>query len=275
MSPKIGKWMARQLRTVRAFITRDLAIAASYRFNVVLQAIAACLLIALLYFVAKLVRGEGSLGDFGGYFPFAVVGLASLSVLDAAYANVAAGLRAEQAVGTLEELLLSPTGPASLLLGGAAFGFARACVTALIYFAAATVIHGGFLHGNLPLALAILALGAADSLCLGVLSASFAVVFKRGDPLQFVLRGAALLLGGVLFPLSTLPSGLQAVSRLLPVTWTLEAVRRVALQGASARDVAGALLFLGTFLVVALPLSLYCLRRAVARAMRDGSLSQS
>ena len=263
------------LRTARAFIQRDLAIAASYRFNVVLQGVAACLLIALLYFVAKLVRAEGQLGEFGGYFPFAVVGLASLSILDAAYASVAVGLRAEQSVGTLEELLLSPTGPAELLLGGAAFSFVRACLTALLYFVAATVIHGWFLHGNILLAAAILALGAADAVCLGIVSASFAVVFKRGDPLQFLLRGSALLLGGVLFPLSALPGGLQTVSRLLPVTWTLEAVRSVALQGATLRDVAGALLFLGLFLVVALPASLYCLRRAVARAMRDGSLSQS
>lgn len=263
------------LRTVRAFVNRDLAIAASYRFNVVLQAISACLLIALLYFVAKLVRAEGQLGEFGGYFPFAVVGLASLAILDSAYASVAAGLRAEQGVGTLEELLLSPTGPAQLLAGGAAFNFARACLTALLYFAAATAIHGWFLHGNALLAAAIVALGAADSVCLGVVSASFAIVFKRGDPLQFLLRGSALLLGGVLFPLSALPGWLQAASRVLPVTWTLEAARKVALQGAGLREVGGALLFLGLFLVVSLPASLYCLRRAVARAMRDGSLSQS
>src|SRR5262245_14288473 len=153
-----GGRMAGFLRTARAFIKRDLAIAASYRFNVVLQAISVGVLIALLYFVAKLVRAEGQLGEFGGYFPFAVVGLASLSLLDAAYASVAVGLRAEQSVGTLEELLLSRTGPAELLLGGAAFSFARACLTALLYFVAAAVVDGWFLHGNALLALAIVAL---------------------------------------------------------------------------------------------------------------------
>ena len=54
------------LRTVRAFVRRDLAIAASYRFNVVLQAISACVLIALLYFVAisRLPVGIGLLFEF-------------------------------------------------------------------------------------------------------------------------------------------------------------------------------------------------------------------
>lgn len=262
-------------RIVRAYVARDIALTTSYRFDAFLQCVSIGILVALLYFVATLIRPEGPLGEFGGYFPFAVVGLACAGIVDAAYVSFIGALRGEQVSGTLEELLLSSARPFELLLGGAASQLLRAVATAILYVGAATAVQGWFLHGSILLALLVLALGVIASASLGVVSASFVMVFKKGDPLQFLMRGATLLLGGVLFPLSALPSPLQSLSRVLPVTWTLEAVRAILLRGAAARDVAGALVYLSIFIAVALPASLYCLRAALRRAMRDGSLSQS
>jgi ABC-2 type transport system permease protein len=260
------------LRTVRACLARDLALAASYRFDLLLQAIAVGLFLAVLFFVATLVRSAESVDAFGGYFPFAVVGVVTAGVLDATFSGVAQALRSEQALGTLEESLLAAPRAADLVVGGAAATVVRAFLVALLYVGGATVAHGPFLHGSAGLAALVLLLAIAASAALGLLSASFYVRFKRGDPVQFLVRGAALLLSGVLFPTSALPKSLAGVGQILPVTWALDATRDVLLRGASLHDVARPLLLLAGFVALALPIGLVALQRSLARARRDGTL---
>ncbi len=67
----------------------------------------------------------------------------------------------------------------------------------------------------------------------GVLSASFAVVFKKGDPLRVFIAGASFLAGGVFYPNEVLPRWMQLCAEALPVTYGVRALRGVLLDGQS------------------------------------------
>ena len=108
---------------------------------------------------------------------------------------------------------------------------------------------------------------------LGIVSASFIMIFKRGDPIAFALATSSTLLGGVYYPISILPGWLQSLSYLFPITYSLHAIRLSLLQGAGFGEVGGDLLALVIFSCITLPISLVCFRYAVARAKRDGSLA--
>ena len=107
---------------------------------------------------------------------------------------------------------------------------------------------------------------------IGILSASFILYFKRGDPINFMLTGATALLGNVFFPAALLPAWLQSASSYLPITWALNIVRGSLLQGRTFTELQGDLLALAGLTAVLLPAGLFFSRFAIRRAKREGSL---
>ncbi len=118
------------------------------------------------------------------------------------------------------------------------------------------------------------ALTLLSSAGLGILSASFIIYFKRGDPINFLLSGMTTFLGTVFFPAEQLPEWIRPASDYLPITWSLRIVRGALLQGKSFADLEGELLRLAILTVILLPLGLFCSRFAIRRAKREGSLIQ-
>jgi ABC-2 type transport system permease protein len=130
------------------------------------------------------------------------------------------------------------------------------------------------LKGSLLLALAVIALTTLVFVSMGVLSASFTMVWKRGDPLGPLLSVTFFLLGGVVYPTKVLPGWLESVAALLPITHAIRAVRAILLQGSSLAEVATELWILVGFAATLLPLSLFAFSAAVQKAKRDGTLLQ-
>jgi len=130
----------------------------------------------------------------------------------------------EQRTGALERLLLAPIRlPALLagkLLGGMVFGLT---VTGVVLFITATAFGAqGINWFSLALALFLSALAFA---ALGAfVSVAVKEIFEAQTLANFV-RFPMMFLGGVFVPLSSLPVGLQIVARLLPLTYTVEALR--------------------------------------------------
>lgn len=56
----------------------------------------------------------------------------------------------------------------------------------------------------------------------GILSASYLLLFKRGNPAKWLLIGLWGIAGGMLFPVSILPDWLQVVAKLNPMTHALK-----------------------------------------------------
>ena len=118
------------------------------------------------------------------------------------------------------------------------------------------------------------ALGTGASRGIGVLSASFILYFKRGDPINFLLSGLSSFFGSVFFPVEQLPDWLRPVSRLVPMAWSLEVVRGALLRGRTLGELRVPLFVLLGLAVVLLPLALWASRLAIRAAKREGSLIQ-
>ena len=82
------------------------------------------------------------------------------------------------------------------------------------------------------------------------------------------------LLGGVFFPVAVLPGGLKWISHLLPITYSLEGLRKSFLASVGFKDVLPEIAALVIFSIVLLPVSFVIFRAALRKAKRDGSLTQ-
>jgi ABC-2 type transport system permease protein len=172
---------------------------------------------------------------------------------------------------------MTPISVPTVIVASSAWDFVQATFFSSLYLLFGWLFFDVHYQGNYLLALAFLLLTTVVLSCLGILSASFAMVFKRGDPFGIFLGAGSALFSGVFFPtqlISEYAGGLAYISRILPATHGLDGIRRVLIEGQGFAQVREPLLTLLVFLAVLLPLSLWVFGRAVRRAKREGSLIQ-
>lgn len=267
------------VHTMSAFLRRDWQIERSYRAAFVMQFGSVFLTMGVFYFIAMLF-GEGAapyLAQYGGnYFAFVLLGVAFGSYFGVGLSSFASSIREAQTTGTLEAMLTTPTPLGWIIVSSSLWSYALTTFKVLVYLAGGALLASGAFAGgweSYAVGITVLALTVLTFSSLGVLAASFIMVLKRGDPVTWLFSALSTLLGGVYYPPEVLPSWMQTLAALFPVTYALRALRLALLQGAGFAQVAGDLLALTGFSVVLLPVSLWAFGVAVRLARRDGSLT--
>ncbi len=234
--------------------------------------------IASFYFLSQLLGGSVSsqLDEYGGdYFSFVLIGLAFSGFISLSLSNYAQSIRDGQVMGTLEIMLLSPTRLSSILISSSLWSYIQTAFNVVIYFVIGILVFGfSVSQANFLTALVVLILSIASFSGIGILSAAVVLVVKKGDPVTWIFGGASSLLSGVYYPLSVLPNWLEPLSRVLPLTYSLDAMRLAMLKGYTLYQVRFDVLILLAFTLVLTPLSLFVFRKALRRAKMEGSLVQ-
>lgn len=260
-----------------AFVRRDVRVETSYKFQFVWSFATIFFSVASFYFVAKLVGGRkssGALAEYGGdYFAFVVIGLAITRYLDASLAGITTAIRQAMNQGTLEMMFATPTRPMTILGFSAIWQLVFETVRVIFCFLVAVVFFGFRITQPQWLAVVVtFILTVPAFLSLGVLSASLLILIKRGDPLNWFAVSVASLLSGVLFPVTLLPSWLQMLAYVVPLTHALRCFRGALLLQQSVVDLWPSLLPLLVFSIVMLPAAVAASRAALMRAKRSGAL---
>lgn len=266
------------MNTALAFIRRDLLASASYRLSFIMQFAGIIFGVVTFYYIAQVFGAAAApmLESYGGnYFAFVLIGIAFSDYLYLSLSTFSGSIREGQTMGTLEMMLISPLRLSTILLSSSLWGYMFTSLRVVLYLMMGTLVFGMSLgQANLPAALVVFLLSVLSFSGLGVLSASFTVMFKKGDPISWAFGSLSALLGGVFYPVSVLPGWLQPLSGFLPLTYSLDGMRLALLQGASLADVWRDVAFLAVFAGVLLPVGVLSFRLAVRRAKVEGSLAQ-
>ena len=265
---------------VWVFTVRDFQLAVSYRLEFFMRILSILFVVTTLFFISQIFAGRFDTPYEQWRDPFLawLTGLPFLNYFMVGFSSLATAIRSEQAQGTLESVLLTPINLPTLIVASSAWDFVQATFHSFLYLFFGWLLFGVQYRGNFLLAFLFLILTTLVLACVGILSASFAMVFKRGDPFGILIGTGAALFSGVFFPVQLLSKaageGVAEVSRLFPTTYGLDGIRRVLIQGHGLSDVRDPLAALLLFLAVLLPFSLWVFSRAVRRAKREGSLIQ-
>ncbi|HSC77774.1 MAG TPA: ABC transporter permease [Candidatus Acidoferrales bacterium] len=265
-------------RKAFAFVRRDFLTDASYRLAWLLQSAEILLIAAIAYFLGRFLRQQGleAVTSFAhDYFSFVILGIAFFDYLGTALNSFAHAIREGQVTGTLETLLVTQTRLESIVLGSSLYPFLSSTARVTSYLVVGALFFGLPLgNADWGAALLLLALSIVAFSSFGIVSASFTLLFKRGDPFTWLLLGASGLLGGVFYPVAVLPPWLKAVAQFLPITYCLEGMRRALLAGDGVAELRRETLVLLLFAGVGLPLALALFRWSVHRAKLTGALAQ-
>lgn len=229
------------------------------------------------YFIAKMIGVAAAkyLEPYGGdYFSFVLIGMAFSGYLMISLRSFSESVRDEQMMGTLEAMLVTPTSTSTIIALSTLWNFIFASFRVLLYLIIGIFLGVDMTQANIVGALLILILTIICFSGIGILSASFIMVFKRGDPINMLLMGTSELFGGVLFPIEVFPQWLQSISHILPITYAVNGMRHALLQGYSLSNLAPDILTLALFSIVLLPLSLFIFDKAVIKVKAEGGLVQ-
>ncbi len=263
-------------RKLWAFVKRDFIMEKSYRMAFVMRFVGIFFSTATFFFIAKLF-GKGInpyLKAYGGdYFSFVLIGIAFSGFLSVGLSSFSGSISAAQAQGTLEAMLVTPTKITQIILSSSVWNFMFTSLSVVVYLVIGSLFFGASLaKANYPAAFLVLFLTIMLFSSIGIISASFIMVFKRGDPVNWIFSSLSSLLSGTFFPIAVLPLWLQKIAFVFPLFYALKAMRQALLLGYSLQAMSYDLLMLTGMTLAILPISIWSFGRAVRQAKIDGSL---
>lgn len=265
-------------RVAAAFLKRDIIAEMSYRVSFLFQFLNIVFSVGVFYFLSRLIDKSAlipSLASYGGdYFSFVLIGIAFTGYFGVGLSSFANNLRQAQTTGVIEAMLTTPVSIPMIILASSQWNYLFTTLKVFVYL----LLGIGFLNVHLGqvnylAAFLILLLTIIAFSSLGIIAASFIMVLKRGDPITWAFSAFSTLLGGVYYPIDILPGWMQVIARFIPITYSLEAMRKALLTSATLTQLLPEIFVLGVFSVILLPFSLMIFNYAVRRAKIDGSLT--
>ncbi|OHC11097.1 MAG: ABC transporter permease [Pseudomonadales bacterium GWC1_66_9] len=221
----------------------------------------------VLYFVIFGNLIGGRIGEMGGfpYMDYIVPGLIMMAVITNSYGNVVSSFFGSKFHRSVEELMVAPVSPHTILLGytmgGVLRGLAVGTIVTLLslFFADLQVHHLGLIVLVVLLTSTIFSLG-------GFINAVFARNFDDISIIPTFVLTPLTYLGGVFYSIDLLPPFWQAVSLGNPILHMVNAFR-YGILGVSDIHIGIAI---GFMLLATALLYAYCLRLLVSgRGMRQ------
>lgn len=231
--PTAGTWRE-DLRAVRVVWNRELI-----RFSRDRIRIATSLAQPVLYLF---IMGTGlspltqsSQGESFDYRTFMFPGIIAMTVMFTAIFS-AVSIVWDREFGFLREMLVAPVRRDALVLGKCLGGATVATMQGAIVLALAGLVHVPYSPVLMLTLLGVMALSAFALTALGIVLASrMQRVESFGIVVQFFVM-PMFLLSGALFPLTRLPAWLLVLTRLDPLTYAVDPMRRAVFSHVAASE---------------------------------------
>ena len=154
-----------------------------------------------------------------------IPGLVAMSSLFGAGAIESIALPLERAKGTFDRLLAAPVSLGTIVFGKTLGGFFFGLVLSIGYMLIALLLPGASIANPFLFAFGVMLSALAFS-ALGVcISTPFRDV-PQAMPPATLIRIAMVFLGGVFIPIAIMPSFLQVISYLLPITYAVDMLQQ-------------------------------------------------
>lgn len=187
---------------------------------------------------------------------FLVPGLIAYMAMLTAVVSTALSIVREKEVGTMEQVRMAPVGPSAYVIGKTVPYFLVSLASAIAIIGVSMLLFDLPVRGSWWLLLLSVALFLVGALAFGVLISTVAetqqVAFQVALLTSYL---PTLMLSGFIFPISSMPAVLQAITYAVPARYFLTALRGILLKGVGLemfwRDLAALVVFATLVLALA------------------------
>ena len=199
----------------------------------------------------------------GGYVDFLLPGIIAQTAAFACF-GTAIALAQELKKGVIDRLRAMPMARSAVLAGRLVADTLRMTVTILIVLAVGYAVGFRFSNGVVP-GIAMVALGILFGVAIACISAFTGLAIGDEESVQafgLIWIFPLTFLSSAFVPIATMPGWLQAFANNQPVTYTINAMRALALGGPIAGNLWKSLVWLAAIFIVFVPLSVRAYKRA-------------
>jgi ABC-2 type transport system permease protein len=211
------------------------------------------------------VQMEGVVSGNPSYFDFIAPGIMAMTVMMSVMTGLPVAISQEKEVGTLDGMMVAPINRLSIILGKTLGQTARGLIQGVIILALAVGLFGVTIQGSILLVFGLLLLGVFSFVGIGIVITSFAKDQETATMLMMTLMFPMMFLSGVFFPIQQMPWYMQDISKVLPLTYASQALRKVMVLGAGIPAISTELTILIVFGVVMTAIAVPVFRRMMTR----------
>jgi len=230
-----------------------------------------------IVFIAKGIEATGGSIDVNRATTTLLIGAVVWAYLGILFEFLTETVAWERWEGTIEYTFMAPLSRSMHLAGQGVFAVLYGLARAVLLF----VVVAFFFDLALPdadflAALVVLVVASISFIGIGTMTAVLPLISpEKGMQLGFVAQGMLLVVSGVYYPVSVLPTWMEWIAKISPATYALDGIREAILEGqglSTMWDEIWPLLVIGA---ASIPLGLWVFGRGEQYAKRHGKLKRS
>ena len=194
------------------------------------------------------------------YIDFLVPGLLALTIMQISVAGSGYNIVEYRRKGILKRLFVTPVRPSHFIGGLVLARLAITVVQVLFLLAFAVLLLDVPVEGSVLELLVLIFLGSSIFLSLGFWMGSMAKTQQAIMLLGNLITLPQMFLSGVFFSVDSMPAMLQPLAKVLPLTYVVDAVRDVIVNGLSLLEQIPTMIGLVVWLAIALTLAIRMFR---------------
>ncbi|MBN1310216.1 MAG: ABC transporter permease [Anaerolineae bacterium] len=269
-----------QLRATYAFVERNANIVRRYwswEMVWMIYSIADSLSVSFIGMGFEQMGGGSSEVDGRYLVLYFVIGTLVWRYLSTIFYWITDVIGIERWEGTIEYTLMAPVSRLTHMAGQTFFAVIYSLLfTAVVLLANVVVFDIDMQQANLLGGTLVLLAGSFSFIGVGIMASILPLLFpERGSQMTHVLIALLLLVSGVYYPVSVLPSPLKEMATFSPATYVLGGTRQALLEGVSTIELwiyIWPVLIMGVILI---PVGLWIFRQAELYAKRTGKLHRN
>jgi len=219
-----------EARVVVAGVAADLKHMRAYMLNFVGSLFVPLTFLATFYLTVSALTG-GDLSRFhemtGSYdiFAYMLVGYIFTSYVDDALFAIGENLKGMMVYGVFESISMVPISRITFLVMNTLSTYIWTTIYTSMILVSVWLLFGFVLRGNLPLAALVIVLSVVALYGFGFFYAGFAIQLKETFKLSSTIRFIVPIICGYSYSIVVLPAQIQTISRIIPLTYSVDMMR--------------------------------------------------
>lgn len=219
------------LKLLFIFLVKDLKIYFSYKFNILIQI---CFVLIFLVFINYLFLSLSInfINDQSISMGKIVIGIALIDFMISCMSAFNREVRTAQQFGTFEILFQAGVSIYLVMIASYSFTFFKTTSRVLIYILICSFIFDiDFNFYNIPLFVFLMIFFSLPFIGVGLISASFIIYFKQGNPINMIVSIISIFSSGIFFSVNSLPMELHWLSDYNPLSNSIEIITSTIMLG--------------------------------------------
>lgn len=211
------------------------------------------------------IETKGITSDKPNYFQFMAPGLMAMVIMTACMTGLAGSISRERELGTLDGILVAPTSRLAIVIGKSFAQGVRGILQAVITLILSILLFGVVIHGSIWLLILLLILTVFSFVGIGIMISALAREQETAMIIMMTIVFPMLFLSGALFPIQQMPVVMQWISKVMPLTYSVEALRKCIVLGSGISDMVQEILVMLGFGFVFTTVSIPVFSRVITR----------